>query len=169
MVDVVTTIIINKPRMVVAEYAADPDNAPEWYKNIKSAVLKTLRPLAIGSRVDFEAHFLGRVLTYTYQFKEFVPGRKLIMETSSGPFRMETTYEWEDAPNSATKMILRNRGYPSGFSKFFAPFVSIAMRRANTKDLNLLKEILEKNKLTKGKRKRLESRFQNLELKSMCF
>lgn len=143
MVDVITTVIINRPRKEVAEYSADPDNAPKWYKNIKSSVLKTSRPLAVGSRVDFEAHFLGKKLIYTYQFKEFVPGCRLVMVTSRGPFLMETTYEWEDTFSNNTKMTLRNRGYPSGFSKLFAPLMTFAMRWENKKDLKRLKSILE--------------------------
>lgn len=143
--DVITSITINRPRMEVANYSANPDNATKWYKNIKSSILKTPLPLRKGSLVDFEAYFLGRKLTYTYEFKEFVPGVKLVMETADGPFLMETTYMWEDEPDGATKMILRNRGYPSGFSELLVPFTALALRNANKKDLKLLKTILEKN------------------------
>ena len=42
---------------------------------------------------------------------------------------METTYTWEDAPDGATKMTLRDRGEPSGFAAVTAPVMSRAMRR----------------------------------------
>jgi hypothetical protein len=41
-------------------------------------------------------------------------------------------------------MSLRNRGEPSGFSKVVTPVLEQAMRRANTKDLARLKQILER-------------------------
>jgi hypothetical protein len=41
-------------------------------------------------------------------------------------------------------MTLRNRGTPRGLSILVAPFMGFAIRRANTKDLALLKAILER-------------------------
>lgn len=94
-----------------------------------------------------EARFLGRRLAYTYEVVELVPGERLVMRTSDGPFPMEATYAWSDAPGG-TRMTLRNRGTPSGFSKVAAPVMRRAMKTAMTKDLARLTERLEQQKET---------------------
>jgi hypothetical protein len=142
-VDVVTEVEIARPRAEVAAFAADPDNATRWYENIESVDWETPPPLAAGSRIAFVARFLGRRLSYTYEVREHVPGERFVMATSEGPFPMETTYEWSDAA-SGTLMRLRNRGEPSGFTTVAAPLMARAMRRANRKDLDTLREILER-------------------------
>jgi Polyketide cyclase / dehydrase and lipid transport len=141
-VDVTSRIEIATPRAEVAAYAADPDNATAWYVNIKSVAWRTGPPLAVGSRIAFVATFLGRQLEYTYEVREHVPGERFVMSASQGPFPMQTTYSWEDATGGTT-MTLRNRGEPAGFARIAAPLMSRAMARANRKDLEQLKEILE--------------------------
>jgi uncharacterized membrane protein len=142
-VDVITEIVINRPVQKVAEFAADPDNATSWYINIKSVEWLTPKPLRLGSRIAFRAQFLGRKLAYVYEVAEHIPGRKFVMRTADGPFPMETTYGWEPAGENATRMSLRNRGKPAGFSRLFAPFMERMMRKANRKDLETLKRVLE--------------------------
>jgi uncharacterized membrane protein len=142
-VDVGVEVVIRRPLSIVASYAADPDNATAWYVNIKSVEWKTSRPLALGSQFAFTASFLGRALTYTYEVVELVPDRRFVMRTAEGPFPMETIYEWDDVAPDSTRMTLRNRGEPSGFSGVAAPVMALAMKRANTKDLKRLKAILE--------------------------
>jgi uncharacterized membrane protein len=144
-VDVVTQITIERPKMAVAAYAADPENAPKWYVNIKSVEWKTPPPLAVGSRVAFVAEFLGRRMAYTYEIVAWAPGERLVMRTAEGPFPMETQYIWESTATGGTTMTLRNSGEPQGFSKLAAPLISRAMKRANQKDLARLKELLEQS------------------------
>ena len=141
-VDVLTEIVIDRPPATVAAYAGDPSNAPEWYANIRSVALHAPGPITVGSRMDFVAAFLGRRIAYTYEVAELTPGERLVMRTADGPFPMETTYTWSDAPGG-TRMTLRNRGEPSGFARITAPVMERAMARATRKDLARLKSILE--------------------------
>jgi len=47
-VDVLTGIVIDRPRERVAAYAANASNAPEWYENIDAAEWKTSPPRCAG-------------------------------------------------------------------------------------------------------------------------
>lgn len=143
MVDVFTEIVINSPCKKVASFAANPDNAPKWYVNIKSCEWLTPQPLAVGSQIAFKAKFLGRDLSYVYQISEFILGKKLVMKTAQGPFPMETIYTWEKINEKQTRMTLQNKGNPTGFSKIFTPFMSVMMKKANNKDLRKIKALLE--------------------------
>ena len=143
-VDVETRIEIARPREEVAAYASDPDNVPEWYKNIAEVTWESPRPLAVGTRLAFVAQFLNRRLAYTYEVIELVPGERLVMSTAEGPFPMETTYTWDALADTGTLMTLRNRGEPSRFAKkMSAPLMARSIRRANEADLRRLKQILE--------------------------
>ncbi|WP_148928804.1 SRPBCC family protein [Paenibacillus methanolicus] len=143
MVDVLTEIIIGAPVERTAAYAANPVHAPEWYVNIDSAEWARGDQVEIGAQAAFRARFLGKELSYVYEIAAYEPGKLLVMQTADGPFPMETTYAWESAGERATRMTLRNRGTPRGFSALVSPLMAFMMRRANNNDLRLLKKLLE--------------------------
>ena len=147
LVDVSTEIVIALPKEKVADFAADPNNVPVWYQNIKSVEWKTQAKVAIGSKIAFVAHFLGRRMAYTYEIVEYIPRERLVMRTAEGPFPMQTTYAWMTVVGG-TKMTLRNHGFPAGFSVLVAPLLRFAIRRANQKDLANLKCLLEASTTT---------------------
>jgi uncharacterized membrane protein len=142
MIDVVSEIEIARPRAEVAAYVLDQDTAPQWYKNIDSVEWETPPPVAVGTRFAFVATFLGSPLAYTYEVRELVDGERLVMSTPDGPFEMETTYTWADAPGGGTLMTLRNSGEPK--NKLTGSVMAKAVGRANRKDLRRLKELLER-------------------------
>ena len=141
--DVETSIEIDVARDRVAAFASDPENAPRWYVNISSVAWETPPPATVGSRIAFVAHFLGRRIAYTYEVRELVDAERFVMSTAEGPFPMQTTYTWADTPAGGTRMTLHNQGEPSGFGQLAAPVMAAAMRRANRKDLQALKSLLE--------------------------
>ena len=140
-VDVLTETVIRRPVSEVATYAGDPTHAPEWYANIRSVTWRTDPPLTVGSQMAFDARFLGRRLSYTYEVVDLEPEQRLVMRTADGPFPMETTYTWVPV-SGGTLMKLRNRGAPPGFTRVAAPVMAKAMRGAMTKDLARLSQRL---------------------------
>ena len=86
--DVLTAVVIDRPCPAVAGYAADPSNAPEWYDKISSVEWLTEPPVAVGTKLDFVARFLGRRLAYTYEVVDYSPGERLVMRTARGPLPM---------------------------------------------------------------------------------
>lgn len=142
-VDVTVEVRIERPVRAVAAYAGDPANAPTWNRNIDSVVWRTDPPVAVGSRLDFVAHFLGRRLAYTYEVRQIDPDRRMVMGSTEGPLPMTTTYGWEPV-DEGTRMTLRNQGDPSGFGAMGAPLLSRAVRRATRRDLARLKALLER-------------------------
>lgn len=144
MVDVSVRTVISRPRHVVAGWAGNPENAPTWYVNIHQAEWVGAAGVRLGARIAFRARFLGRDLAYTYEIVDFAEGERLVMRTSEGPFPMETSYTWTEVAGG-TEMVLRNRGTPSGFSRWLAPVMAFAMRRATTADLARLKALLERD------------------------
>lgn len=142
-VDVETSIEIDAARERVAAFSSDPENAPSWYANISSVAWETPTPATVGSRIAFVAHFLGRRIAYTYEVRELVDAERFVMSTAEGPFPMQTTYTWADTPAGGTRMTVRNQGEPAGFGQLAAPVMAGAIRRANRKDLQALKNLLE--------------------------
>lgn len=141
-VDVACETAIRCTPEEVWDFAADPTHAPRWYRRVINATWQTEPDVRVGGRAAFVARFLGRQLAYTYEIVEAKRPERLVMRTAEGPFPMETTYTFA-ANGPATRMTLRNRGEPKGFSLLFAPLMKPAMLRAMRHDLATLKGILE--------------------------
>ena len=141
-IDVSVRRVINAPRDLIADFTANPDNAPVWSSNIRAVNWHSERPAQIGSKMEFETIFLGRKLSHIFEIIDLVPGKSLHMRTTDAAMTLETSYEWSDVP-AGCEMTVCNRGQPDGFAKVAAPIMARAMRRSANRDLGNLARLTE--------------------------
>jgi uncharacterized membrane protein len=136
-------IRIERPREEVAAWAADPDNAPRWRKEVAKVEWKSEPPLRTGSRIALTTPSLGLPLAYRYTVEDHVPGERTVLRTEEGPFPIETTLAFADAQDgAATDVTLLTTGEKQG-SKLANRILERTLRRTNRKDLERLKELIE--------------------------
>jgi hypothetical protein len=126
----------------VWDYLADPVNDVTWTSGLLEARPLTEGPYAPGFRVERVSQFLGRRLTYTIEVKDVVPGERVEMETTAGPFPIRVTYALEPV-EGGTRFSIRNRGEPSGFFALTGPLLAAAVRRQVQLDVETLRDVLE--------------------------
>jgi uncharacterized membrane protein len=141
-VDVTATGAIGRPREEVAAYLRDPANDTTWIGGLRSARLLTAAPVAVGSRVERVASFLGRRVEYVNEITELTADR-LAMRSVRSPFPMRVTYGHRDAGDSTTEVLVRVQGDAARFYALVAPLLGLAVRRSITRDLRNLKRVLE--------------------------
>lgn len=142
-VDVVETIVIERPLTEVAGYAGDPSNVAHWCRRIDTAEWQTDPPTKLGSQINFAARVLGRKLVRRSTVTEFTPGEQVAIHTPDNMFPIDTTSTWRAVGGRVTHMTLRHHVEPQRFSRLTAPLVAIALRRTMRRDLNDLKRLLE--------------------------
>jgi uncharacterized membrane protein len=142
-IDISETVVIECPIEAVAMFSGDPSNAPAWCRRVIAAEWHTEPPVALGSRVSFNARFLGRDLKYVYEVSEFTVSEQIALRAVEGPLALATTYTWRALSERATHMTFRSHGTPSGLARLVAPFMVGTMRRTMRHDLEALKQLLE--------------------------
>jgi uncharacterized membrane protein len=141
-IDVSVTGTIGRPREEVAAYLRDPANDTEWIGGLRSARLLTPEPVAVGSRVERVAGFLGRRVEYVNEITELT-GDRLAMRSVRSPFPMRITYGHRPASDGATEVSLRVEGDAGRFYALLAPLLGVAVRRSIARDLRNLERVLE--------------------------
>ena len=89
--DLVAQRSIAKPAAAVFEFFADAANNPKWQRGMKRCEWTTPRPIAVGSRYEQVASFLGRAIVSTFEVVELTPGERIVIATveSTFPIRVE--------------------------------------------------------------------------------
>jgi uncharacterized membrane protein len=138
------SVEINRPLQEVFDYAADPENLPEWSGLVLEVRKETQGTLMEeGARYTTVAKFLGRSFETPYEVSVHDPPRRHTDKSLGGPFPQEYTHTFEEMEGGRTRFTQVSEGEPGGFFRLAGPLLERAGRRQFRADLETLKDLLE--------------------------
>jgi uncharacterized membrane protein len=142
MIEVRISLEIDRPATEVFDFLADMANNPRWQRGMRSCRWTSDGPLRVGSTYDQEASFLGKTITSSFEVTELDPGRKIRIETTSGPMPIDVTRTVEPV-RSGSRVAATVRGDPSGLYRVAAPLMRVLVRSSVSRDYRRLKALIE--------------------------
>ena len=135
---------IARPTEIVWEYLENAEHNPEWLSNMRSARWSTEPPVAVGSRYDQLARFLGKDVRTSFEVTELEPGRSITISSLPGSsFPIRITREVEPLGPQRTRVRETAEGDSSGFYRLAEPLMRPLVRRNIAQAYRRLKQLLE--------------------------
>lgn len=143
MIEVTTSIEIERPADDVFAYVSEFTNNPEWQRGQVSCEWTSEPPLRVGSTYDQHARFLGKDIVNSFEVIEHEPGRRVRFTSTGGSFPLTITRRVEPAGTGRARFTEEVQGDSSGFYRIAEPLLRRMVKRSIARDLPRLKALLE--------------------------
>ena len=142
MVKVELEVIINRPIEEVFSFMSNVENDSQWSTGAVETKLTSEGPIGKGSTFEEATMFLGRKIEMTGEYTEYIPNKKFVCKSISGPFPAEGSYTFEEV-DGGTKVTATIEVEPRGFFKIAEPLLIRMFKRQSEAELANLKDLLE--------------------------
>jgi hypothetical protein len=120
------------------------EHNPEWLSNMRSARWTTAPPIAVGSRYEQTARFLGKDVRTSFEVTALEPGRSITISSLPGSsFPIRITREVEPLGPQRTRVRELAEGDASGFYGVAERLIRPIVRRNIAGAYRRLKRLLE--------------------------
>lgn len=143
MMQVTSSLEVDRPAAKVFAYIADAENNPRWQKGMRSCRWTTGPPIRIGSIYEQQARFLGRPINSTFEVTALQPDRSITIRSIASTFPIVVTRSVEPLGHSRCRVSALVRGDPSGVFGIAAPLLRRMVQRSVRADYRRLKARLE--------------------------
>jgi uncharacterized membrane protein len=144
MKPVVVELEIERPAQIVWEYMENAEHNPEWLSNMRSARWTTKPPIAVGSRYDQIARFMGKDVRTSFEVTALEPGQSITISSLPGSsFPIRITREVEPLGLQRARVRETAEGDASGFYRVAEPLLRPIVRRNIAGAYRRLKRLLE--------------------------
>ncbi|MBE0682989.1 MAG: SRPBCC family protein [Anaerolineales bacterium] len=141
MLNVESSVVINKPLEEVFAFASNGENTTKWQGGVEE-VIPDGPPNVVGSRYTEVRKFMGQEMKSIMEVTAFEPNVKWAAKVIKGPVPFEVTVTYEKV-GSATKMSTRVEGEPKGFFKIAEGMLAGQLEKSLQEDGERLKKLLE--------------------------
>lgn len=142
MIEVTSSVEIDRPANAVFAFVADAENNPEWQGGMRSCRWITEPPIRVGSIYRQEAVFLGRTIESTFEVVTFQPGSSITIATLESTFPIRVTRSVQPLGPDRCRVSAKVRGDPSGTMRLFAPILLWMVQRSVRSDYRRLRRHL---------------------------
>ena len=141
MLQIETSVDINRPVEQVAEFFSDNENALLWQTGLLETRL-TSEPNRVGSTWTDVVKVLGRRIELSFVVTEYEPEAKFAFKSTAGSIPVSGSYTMEPVGDGA-RVIFALEGEPGGFFRLAEPIVRRVTLRQWEANLANLKDLLE--------------------------
>lgn len=139
---VVIDINIQYPPKETFDFISDFSKNPVWQNGMQECTITTEGPLAVGTKYDQKARFMGKDVISKFEVIEFEAGRKVKATTYESSFPITFT-RMVDPNGEGSRVRAIIEGDPKGFFKLMGFLLQKKAAKTIQKDYEKLKEILE--------------------------
>ena len=145
MINLISSILIERPAPQVFDFVSTPENDFQW----QYGILATARlPKGSGAmRTFFRSigHWMGRRNLSTFEVTEYEPDQKYGFKSLSGPLSSQTSYSLGMADNGCTTIEISIQADVVNFFQMDEGILEKKMKEQLKEDLAILKDLLEAN------------------------
>ena len=142
MIQVESSVIIERPANEVFEYLTNFENNPQWQSGMQKAYFTSEGALDVGSTYSQVARFLGRKIESNFVVVAYEPGSMVKITSTSGSFPITVTRSVKPT-DLGTEVKAIVEGDATGFFKLAEPIMRRMVQRSVDGDYARLKELLE--------------------------
>jgi uncharacterized protein YndB with AHSA1/START domain len=142
MIELSSSIVINRPVEEVFSYVTDAKNLSNWMSELVKADQASNGPMGLGTKINAVANVLGRQAESIQEVSKYELNRVFAIKSASGPVENEDEFTFEpDA--GGTKVTRTTKGEIAGFFKMAEPLVVRMLSRQLKTNFANLKDLLE--------------------------
>jgi uncharacterized membrane protein len=142
MIELSSSVVINRPVDEVFSYVTDADNLSHWMSELVEAEQASKGPVGVGTKINAVANVLGRRVESIQEVTKYESNSKFAIKSASGPVENEDVFTFEPVVNG-TKVTRKTKGDISGFFKMTEPLVTRMLKRQFETNFANLKDLLE--------------------------
>ena len=143
MIDLETTVEIDRPVEEVFAFVADQTKTPQWQADLHEVRRLTDGPIGVGTEHEFVRVFAGRRLASRNRFVEFEPGRYVAFEIPEGWLTGRASYLAEPSPSGGTVLTCHMQFKVRRPGSLLEPILKRLLARDSGRADAQLKELLE--------------------------